>query len=570
MDEKKFSWTRLFRVMIALTVVLAMLLCGCAGTGESNTDDDDDDEGSSQNGDKNDGEGGDEGGNNDDGKVEPEDLVHGIAGIYGDLIGTIGNGMETPNFGYEYGIVLTVGDQIISNLEAQLAASDMDIDLDFMKTIGLDLEMISKQDMIKLALVAKLGNTQIVSGEAIMDIKGSMAYLAIPELSSKYLAAQLGTDVSVSDITAQLEEYAGLIDALPSEKVLDAMLIRYLNVVKEELDDKTTSTETLTYGGVSQNVDVATYNVNRSDVLDMVEAILKEAQKDEDLEQTLDAIAVWYNEYQAEIADDYGYTWEDVDMHQLLMDGIEETLEDLEEAKQTLEDALFLKVNVYSSNESMVGFKIEMHQDSYSAIGMTAYSIASGSNTAMYVDISGVQFAGTGTVSGGKCSGTYKLIVNGTEMLTIETKDFDENVLTKDALKGTVTLRFSNALIQSMDLGSLITESTKIEIALDINESKPSMEMKCYQGETFIIGMAFTGKVTSAGNISVPSNTVDTTDQSAMQSWMENMNFDTILKNLRNAGVPSELMDVLEQSLTGGGQAMGNGPIYSNTDESWG
>ena len=576
MDEKKFSWTRLFRVMIALTVVLAMLLCGCAGAGESNTDDDNDN-GSSQNGNQN--EGGNEGGGSGgalfgdgDGKAEPEDVVQGITNIYGSLLGAIGGGVQTENFGYEMDMVLTIGDEILSNLEAQLADQDMDMDLDWLKTIGLNMQTVTAKDIMKLSLCASLGDTYVASGEMIMDMAGGMAYLAIPELSNKYLAAEMDmAGMSSVGVAEQLEQYAEMVNALPSEEKLNAMLTRYLNTVLEELDDPTTSSATLSYGGVSQSVDANIYSINRSDVLDIAEAVLKAMQNDKDLEAALDVFGQWYNQQQAEVYDDYGDTWVEVDFYQELMDGIDETLEDLGEARQTLEDAKFLEIIAYSSNDSLVGFAIEMYQDTYSAMGITAYSITSGSNTAFYADVMGVQFAGTGTVSGGKCSGVYTLTANEEKLLTMELKNFDKNVLRKDELKGTVILSLSDSLIWQMDMEGLISEQTKLEIVLDITEAKSDIKLNVYNGNKLVLGLALIGKMVSAGNISVPSNTVDTTNENAMQNWAENLSFDTVLGNLRKAGVPSAFVDLLEQAITGDGEMSGSANvIVSPGEDYWG
>jgi hypothetical protein len=54
-------------------------------------------------------------------------------------------------------------------------------------------------------------------------------------------------------------------------------------------------------------------------------------------------------------------------------------------------------------------------------------------------------------------------------------------------------------------------------------------------------------------------------------NWVAEMDFDTILKNLRNAGVPGDLVDMLEQGLDStlnGGYAE---PDYDyGYDDNWG
>ena len=78
-------------------------------------------------------------------------------------------------------------------------------------------------------------------------------------------------------------------------------------------------------------------------------------------------------------------------------------------------------------------------------------------------------------------------------------------------------------------------------------------------------------KPSSAGSIKEPSNSISATNQEALMNWVAEMDFDTILKNLRNAGVPGDLVDMLEQGLDStlnGGYAE---PDYDyGYDDNWG
>jgi hypothetical protein len=74
-----------------------------------------------------------------------------------------------------------------------------------------------------------------------------------------------------------------------------------------------------------------------------------------------------------------------------------------------------------------------------------------------------------------------------------------------------------------------------------------------------LFGISLSSKTTSGGKAKVPSNYVDAMDSSAMEAWAKNLKFDSVISNLRSAGVPNKIVDMLEQALE---QAMNGGSAY--------
>ena len=68
-------------------------------------------------------------------------------------------------------------------------------------------------------------------------------------------------------------------------------------------------------------------------------------------------------------------------------------------------------------------------------------------------------------------------------------------------------------------------------------------------GDDVIIRFNLSSKILNGGSVRVPSSYADPEDSDDMQNWASNINFNQILSNLRNAGVSSELMDMLEDAL---------------------
>jgi hypothetical protein len=78
--------------------------------------------------------------------------------------------------------------------------------------------------------------------------------------------------------------------------------------------------------------------------------------------------------------------------------------------------------------------------------------------------------------------------------------------------------------------------------------SKRSLNMNLYNGSDFLLGVKLNTKMLS-GNISVPSSFSNIEDGEAMQNWLSGLSFDTVLSNLRKAGVASDLVDMLQTAI---------------------
>jgi len=461
-----------------------------------------------------------------------------------------------------------------------------------------------------------------------MDMVAGMMYATLPELNDQTIGVNTGmmmpegptdgmggvmmpegpmesvggavmvpgaVDIMAS-IEEMLEEHKELIEALPTEEEMNALLTGYLQTALDCLDKGTAKTETLTHGGVSQSVTATTYVYTRYDVLDTAIALLTKTKTDKDLEKALDAFGALGNA----IAKQQDPEAEQVDLYEMLVSEVDSAIEDLQEAKTETEDLEFMRLVSYTANDQTVGFQLylpnmggtvtpefkpedeyveptystypaveptypELYPEEYYApvtVGeeaslpvLTVYSLENNGKTALYLDVMGkLEFSGTGTVKSGKASGNYVLKMDGAEFLKIELKDFTANALSSETLEGTICLRMGEALANQVAANPIINENTVIELKLQIDEQNMNLTVNLYSGESLLIGIATRNKILKATDIKVPTEYVDATNEEAMMTWVSNMDLEALLENLEEAGIPSELIEKLEQAMQGGFQ----------------
>lgn len=489
-----------------------------------------------------------------DGKLEAQDFVDGFTTVYGAALGTMG-GQTDVSSRTEMDISVTLGDDLISSLGTMMQMYQLPGDASWLKEFGLNMDVNYTKDLTKMVLALRLGGTEAVSAEVIQDMANQMVYLGLPGLNDQYIA--VGANVSQSAVAMSgMGDYAALIAALPTEATLNTLLTRYLNLLQQELTEPTVGTETLSFSGISQEVTATTHTIRRSDVLDMAEAVLKAAKTDAELEAMLDKLSAYVNtqgeaEY-AEYSKQYGTTfvWETVDLHEELMDEIDSALEDIAETRVELEDGDFLALSVFSDGEKDLGIRLKV-VTGYDSVEINAYSLTQNENTALLVEISDLfRLSGTGTRSKDLLSGSYTLSAQGQDMAYLDVKNLDMEALKAGNLKGTLSLRLSQKMIQEMfGYGSFVTTKTRIDINLNTEGDNGVIECKLYDGSKFMLGITMRTKTLPAEKIQLPTSYVDAQKQEELMNWVSALDLDKLMQNLRQAGVPDELVDTLESSM---------------------
>lgn len=489
-----------------------------------------------------------------DGKLEAQDFVDGLTTAYGAALGAMGGQTDLSSH-TQMDISVTLGDDLISSLGAMMQVYQLPGDASWLKEFGLNMDMNYTEDLTKMVLALRLGDTEAVSAEVIQNMANQMVYLGLPGLNDRYVA--VGADVPQGAVAMSgMGDYAALISALPTEATLNTLLTRYLNLMQQELGDPSVGTETLSFSGISQEVTATTHTIRRSDVLDAAEALMRAARTDAELEAVLDQLSAYINtqgeaEY-AEYSKQYGTTfvWETVDLHEELMDEIDSALEDIAETRVELEDGDFLALSVFSDGEKDLGLRLKV-ATGYDSVEINAYSLTQNEKTALLVELGDLfRLSGTGTRSKDLLSGSYTLSAQSQDMAYLDVKNLDMEALKVGNLKGTLSLRLSQKMIQEMfGYGSFVTTQTRMDITLNTEGDNGVIEYKLYDGSKFMLGVTMRTKTLPAEKIQLPTSYVDAQKQEELMDWVSDLDLEKLMQNLRQAGVPEELLDTLKSSM---------------------
>ena len=572
---KNINWKKLLRTILSIALVATMIL-GCvtmlAGCNQEGTKDGKED-------------GKSEGENNKVDKEQYENLsdeeymqklflntakefVDELTAAYGQLGNIDPNATISGAANLE--VSVQVGDYIIDMLEESYASSTGEnMSFSFLSKIGLNMDYGINGDLMKSDLALMLSNKKIATVSMIMNMADSIAWLAIPELNDTYIELDMGEMIGMGDIgmgdigmgSASVVGMAGqiseIMEVLPSEELLNTLITRYMEVVLKELDNVKRETVTLESDGLKQDCTAMTLTVYPADILDAAKAVLTTAKDDDDLKTALEGISELTGE----------------DVYPQLTEMIDYYLEYLDEvSEEDIGTENYVELITYiNSDHEIIGAAFTVTEVMEDDVHF--YTVTEGNTFAFeaIVEPAGLEITGSGTNKSGTIDAEYTVNFQGMDYVVLEVEDWK---VSGDTVNGTLRIEpTADALDMMMgDISGLPFADIALEIKLgQVDADSGTIELNLLGNDALVVGFVMELKPSSAGSIKEPSNSISATNQEALMNWVAEMDFDTILKNLRNAGVPGDLVDMLEQGLDSalnGGYAE---PDYDyGYDDSWG
>jgi len=434
---------------------------------------------------------------------------------------------------------IQVSDSVTAILEEVLGQEGIDLALNWIDDISLDADASMKDGKMSADIGVKLNGSHLLTLSAAWDLETQIMWIGIPELSNAYLEMDmeevLGEDLSdfyPTMLQAQ-ELYSQMVEALPTGSELEDMINRYIGIILDQMKDVEKTEETVEVDGLEQKLLVMTAEFSANDILDAATALLEEARDDEQVKDLLVGFAEIAGEDAASIEEYY-------------TEGLDEMIASIDDAREDAPKGKFLTLETYlDSKDNIVGRTVTVSAEGQK-VKISYITVTEGDKFAFEADVAdAATVTGSGTIKDGKSTGEYVLEMMGVEYLTLKT----ENFYTTDsgAFSGTFALYPESALLDEMDLDSsilqLIGSNVGIQVSLDTTTETPSASFGILAGSTELISIGVSSKTGKAGSIALPEVTVDVNDDAAGYAWLEDLDLDTVLKNLEKTGIPSEYMD---------------------------
>ena len=457
-----------------------------------------------------------------------------IGSAYGKYLERVGNGEIYGSS--ETSAQIALSEQTVSFLEDAIAQSGESVDLSWLENISLDVDRDLNGNAGKVFLAMSINDTQISSADMIMDMESGAMYLAYLTMSEQYLQQGFAVDQEAWAITSALTD-AEMKDVLPTQEVVEELVMKYSQLIYENLKDAEKSTETVEINGVKQKVTVLKVELDFGEVKNVLKTVLDTLEEDAEVKQIIMDVAQ-YLEDEGKIQD-----------ADAVYEGFLEYLDELRTELNNLEaednfDRLQISLYVDDSHD-VIGKKYKIDSDFVRYI-----TIRDGDEYAYTFDADDLVITGNGTEKDEVVNGEYTIEIEGKEILTIALKDFSR----KDGQNnGKLEVSPASDLLKGMGMdaaGSAVMAllDPTLEFVFENEDGVSKTEINLLGGKETLASITITSEKTEPGEVKLPAaGAVIPEDQA--DAWLEKMDFDRLYDKLVKAGVPAVLAEAIVEGL---------------------
>ena len=482
-------------------------------------------------------------------KVEKKAVSESLSSV-GKVYGTFMSAKPSENelkMGAKADMHLLLGEEVIEMIESYAAERGEDADLSFLSDIAIDLETAMEGKFTLMNMGIGLNNKSVLTMSMLTNAQDMEMYFGLPELSdtfmkikpempdnSGYPGAAVVPTVDYEEILEIVEQMQ---EVLPSEETFTALLEKYILLVLEQIEDAEKETETVKVGDAEQKLNVITVKLSEKDALKIAKAVLKEAKGDKDLKKILQDIG--------DYAEEVGSDAIDEDLYDSFKAGIESALESIDYAMEDASNKATLEIKTYVNNQmEIVGRSIKEKESGMKVSYITVWQGKKFGFEAKLADQ--IEIKGEGTKNKGVISGEYELVVNDEEMLTVEVSDYDEKKAEEGYPTGTLLIKPSEELLDSAlgsasSVASLLLDDLAVELKFNTSETKADTSIKLLTGDKLLFGITASMENKEIA-VEEPEKYITVNGEADLEQWAQNIDLDSLLQKLEDAGVPVDLV----------------------------
>ncbi len=450
-----------------------------------------------------------------------------ISNIYGELTDTLDAEISSTA-----DMKLEVSDEAIALLKQVVG----DMDISWIKNINLEIEAEAENAKEDLSLALKIGDETILDANAIVDMKEGGVYLALANLSDKYLAIENEATPEVSKLIYD-EDFR---KALPDEDELEEILNKYIKLAVDNIDNVSKDTEALEIDGIKQELTALEFKLTEKNSMEIAEAVLKELKKDEDVKTYIKDIEKAVKEY---LGDEVP---EDLDFYDSFKETVNEAIDEIKDGEYDKDKAVILWTDYVNNKHEIVGRSFESDGEAI----VNYATVFNGDKFAFEFDCMGLVVAGNGTEKKDVVNADYSVKYTDQEIIAVKVSDFDNATLEDGYINGKVKFTPNMTTIASLsgvDSGEAMALSAlNIGLELDMKtaKDKADVDVNVIYGDKDFLGIVISSETKDGAKVELPASD-KTVDVEKADEWLSGLDFTKVTDALEKAGLPEDLLQGL-------------------------
>lgn len=436
-----------------------------------------------------------------------------------------------------------------SNMSSQIDAFGV-------KSAKITAAFDRNDDLYAINADAYINDSFVADANAVFDYDGKMLYVALPELVKDFLGVdaselvdsieyELGdfAEMYSAQIEAQKELTEGLEKYLSDEEIL-AILEDYAKTGEAELGEPEVEDTEISVDDVSQKVKAYTYEIDSNKARNLIKVIFEKLYDDEEIKEKFLAVYPLIFDYFDVISggEFSYYAEEDAEViYDEFLSEVEDVLDNLDD----IDGDEVLTVTVYYANDAFSGFTFEMEEE----ISFDFLSVRDGNDVAACICVDdGYDEASmklVGNDKGDMYNGVLSIENADIGSVSVKIEDFD----LKKFAEGSISMTLAMYAEDMPAISNSVPEGFAVKLGLDSDNL--TYCNFCFAVENdgvnvfdIDLDISFSD---DADKVAVPSDFVDIEDENAITAWSQNIlgNVSVIIENLKNAGIPEEIIGML-------------------------
>ena len=445
-----------------------------------------------------------------------------------------------------------------------LSAASGGMDFSWLNILTMDMTaaVTEGKEIVNGAIL--LNDSPLCNMNMYMDLNELVEYLQIPELSETWMKMPLLDSLEISEeelaqtfeSEEEMQAYMEYMEAykasmknnfkvlsdltsfLPDTATVSALLDRYGNIIIDSTAEGTSSEETISVEGISEDCTVYESQITEAGVLSMMKNILTTAKEDQELKGLLDK----WSETSGE------------DLNAQLQTNADALLADL--TGEGSDAAVVTSKAWVNADGKIIGREISAEDETGSIPVFTWKNPSSDEKSALFIEFGAgeetMTFTGTGQSSEGLLNGEYVFAVNSVKMLGIKAENLETHPKVPGYYNGKIGVSVLDAGTEEAP-NPLAAFGLDINVASDAEAKTNQVDFTVTNSGAALVTLSVNGGYADA-SVSAPEQAVldaslDITEEGAETSYIQGMDWTAILDNASAAGAPAELVGAFDQMI---------------------
>lgn len=445
-----------------------------------------------------------------------------------------------------------------------LSAASGGMDFSWLNTLTMDMTaaVTEGKEIVNGAIL--LNDSPLCNMNMYMDLNELVEYLQIPELSETWMKMPLLDSLEISEeelaqtfeSEEEMQAYMEYMEAykasmknnfkvlsdltsfLPDTATVSALLDRYGNIIIDSTAEGTSSEETISVEGISEDCTVYESQITEAGVLSMMKNILTTAKEDQELKGLLDK----WSETSGE------------DLNAQLQTNADALLADL--TGEGSDAAVVTSKEWVNADGKIIGREISAEDETGSIPVFTWKNPSSDEKSALFIEFGAgeetMTFTGTGQSAEGLLNGEYVFAVNSVKMLGIKAENLETHPKVPGYYNGKIGVSVLDAGTEEAP-NPLAAFGLDINVASDAEAKTNQVDFTVTNSGAALVTLSVNGGYADA-SVSAPEQAVldaslDITEEGAETSYIQGMDWTAILDNASAAGAPAELVGAFDQMI---------------------